>query len=246
MDKIHLVMPMAGKGSRFSNKGFSFPKPLIEIYNRPFFYWSTQSIRKFVKLQSLDFVVLQDHIDQYQIDRIIRFYFPEAGVHILPDVTEGAVITCLEGIKGIEDNYPVVFNDCDHMFRCEEFNAFCKKGFDDQVDGLLLTFLSDEDKYSFVDKDGTGRVVGTVEKKVISNEAICGCYYFKNKKIFEENAAKYLMHCLYDEYFMSGVYNIMLQSGLQVKSLKTDFHVSFGIPEEYELAKDLNYYLELI
>lgn len=33
---IHLVMPMAGSGSRFYNQGYSIPKPLIEIKGRPF------------------------------------------------------------------------------------------------------------------------------------------------------------------------------------------------------------------
>ncbi|NRX84838.1 hypothetical protein [Clostridium beijerinckii] len=38
MDKrINLIMPMAGKGSRFSSNGFEFPKPLIEINEKPFF-----------------------------------------------------------------------------------------------------------------------------------------------------------------------------------------------------------------
>ena len=39
--KIHYIMPMAGYGSRFKNMGYDVPKPLIEIYGKPFFYWST-------------------------------------------------------------------------------------------------------------------------------------------------------------------------------------------------------------
>ena len=29
--KLHLIMPMGGKGSRFSKYGYEFPKPLLEI-----------------------------------------------------------------------------------------------------------------------------------------------------------------------------------------------------------------------
>jgi len=76
--KIHLIMPMGGRGSRFSKEGFDYPKPLIRIYDRPFFYWSTRSIEKFVKLVSLDFVVLQEHVEKYSIDEEIIRYFPEA------------------------------------------------------------------------------------------------------------------------------------------------------------------------
>ena len=244
--KIHLIMPMAGRGSRFSNKGFDFPKPLIQIYNKPFFYWSIRSIEKFVELASLDFVVLQEHINNYSINKKILNLFPDARIHILPDVTDGAVITCLNGIANITDEYPVVFNDCDHLFKSTTFNEFCNNSRkDDNIDGILLTFESNESKYSFVAKDAAGNVTRTVEKEAISNEAICGCYYFHNKKIFVTSANEYLTKCHYNEYFMSGVYNVMLENGMNVQSMITDYHVPYGTPDEYEEAKRDTRYKEL-
>ncbi len=59
-DKIHLIMPMGGAGSRFFNDGFVMPKPLIKINEKPFFYWATKSISKFVEVKDITFVVLQD------------------------------------------------------------------------------------------------------------------------------------------------------------------------------------------
>lgn len=240
--KIHYIMPMAGRGSRFSKEGFDFPKPLITIYDKPFFYWSTRSIEKFVDIVTLDFVVLQEHIGKYEIDKVIKKFFPDARIHVLPEVTEGAVITCMKGIGRISDELPVVFNDCDHLFKSSNFNRFCNESFNEDIDGLLLTFTSNEPKYSFVGKNEQGNVIRTVEKKPISDEAICGCYYFKNKEIFMNCAKQYLKECNYSEYFMSGVYNVMIKKGMTVKSMRTDYHVSYGVPEEYEKAKnDINY-----
>ena len=54
--KLHLVMPMAGKGSRFLQDGFNLPKPLIKIHNKPFFYWATESIARFYSLVDITFV----------------------------------------------------------------------------------------------------------------------------------------------------------------------------------------------
>ena len=54
-------MPMGGGGTRFGNKGFDVPKPLIELQGKPFFYWATKSVEKFVDIEDLTFVVLQDH-----------------------------------------------------------------------------------------------------------------------------------------------------------------------------------------
>jgi len=233
---IHLIMPMGGRGSRFSKEGFDLPKPLIEINRKPFFYWATQSIRKFVALKSLTFVVLQEHIDEYKIDEVIISYFPEAQFVVIPDVLNGAVLTCAEGLKNIHDDAPVIFNDCDHMFDCPAFYEFCKKGNFNEVDGALLTFTSNEPKYSFLEYDTNGNVIRTVEKQAISNDAICGAYYFKNKKIFNESIDEYLRVCSYKEYFVSGLYNIMANKKQIIRGFKVAVHLPFGTPEEYDKA----------
>ena len=244
--KVHYVMPMAGRGSRFNKDGFDLPKPLLEIYGMPFFYWATRSISKFIELSSINFVVLQEHIEKFSIDKVIKKFFPKARIIALPKVTEGAVITSMKGIEEINDDLPIIFNDCDHLFKSEKFNEFCSSQFDSTVDGILLTFEANEPKYSFVEKDSNGDVIRTIEKEAISNEAICGCYYFKNKDVFLKSAEKYLINCNYNEYFMSGVYNVMLQDNWSVKSRKTDFHVPFGVPEEYIIAKKSEKYKELL
>ena len=245
MSNIHYVMPMAGRGSRFLDR-FDLPKPLLPIYGRPFFYWSTESVRKFIKPATLDFVVLQEHIERYGIDKEIQDYFPEAKFHALSNITAGAVITCINGVIDIEDDYPIVFNDCDHLFRSSAFNYYCEYGMSEEIDGILLTFSSNEPRYSFVEKDIEGKVLRTVEKEVISDEAICGCYYFRNKNIFLAAAERYLENCNYEEFYMSGVYNEMIKNGQCVRSMPVDFHIPYGTPEEYEKAKTSELYKELM
>ena len=60
--KLHLIMPMGGGGTRFGNKGFNVPKPLIMLQGHPFFYWAVQSIVKFMDVLDITFVVLQEQI----------------------------------------------------------------------------------------------------------------------------------------------------------------------------------------
>lgn len=45
---------------------------------------------------------------------------------------------------------------------------------------------------------------------------------------------------------MSGVYNVMIQDSKNIRSIKTDFHVPFGVPEEYIIAKESKKYKELL
>ena len=180
-------------------------------------------------------------MEKYDIDKKILEYYPNAKIQIINNVLNGAVFTCLEGIKLIDNDDPILFNDCDHAFLSETFYKYCMEHNFNDIDGALLTFYSNEAKYSYVALDEKNNVIETMEKKVISDKAICGAYYFKNKKIFKTAVEKYLGNCIYDEYFISGVYNIMIKNKLLIKYFPTDLHISFGTPEEYEDSKKYNF-----
>lgn len=234
--RLHLIIPMGGRGSRFFDDGFVVPKPLIKLAGRPFFYWAVQSVVKFIDVADIIFVVLQEHIDSYHIDDEIKKNYPEAKIVTIPKVLDGAVLTCLEGIREIIDDGPVLFNDCDHMFISRSFNDFCAVSDFSSPDGALLTFESNEPKYSFLEYDTSGRVVRTVEKEAVSRHAVCGAYYFKNCGVFRNVAEKYLKECSYNEFYVSGVYNILTREGKDVQGFETDVHIPFGTPEEYYSA----------
>lgn len=242
--KPHLIMPMGGAGSRFSKNGYILPKPLIEINGKPFLYWATQSIVKFVDVADITFVVLRQHVEAFQIDQVIKEYYPYARIIILEKILEGPVFTSLMGVQDIEDDAPVLFNDCDHMFRCDEINQILNRGFLEE-DGALLTFESSEPQFSYVKYDNDCNIVGTVEKKVVSVRAICGAYIFKNATVFKKCSEEYVKKCPYNECFMSGVYNVMCEQGLKVKDYLLDYHVEFGTPEEYEKAKASKFFADI-
>lgn len=239
-------MPMGGAGSRFTKNGFMVPKPLIEIHEKPFLYWATQSIEKFTDLADITFVVLNQHVAEFHVDEVIRTYYPDAKIEKVDfeDVKSGAVMTCLAGLKHIQDDQPVLFNDCDHMFRCSKFSADMNSG-NWNYDGALLTFESDQPQFSYIAYKN-GKISGTVEKKAVSSHAICGAYMVRNAQMFRDMASQYLINCNYSEFFVSGIYNEMCGEGLDVHNYTVDFHVPFGTPEEYETAKNSEYFELLV
>lgn len=242
--KTHLIMPMGGAGSRFFKNGYIIPKPLIEIEGKPFFYWATKSVSKYVDIKDIIYVVLKEHVDRFELDKIILKFFPEAKINIIQEVTSGPVFTCMEGIKSINDNLPIIINDCDHMFKCSTlYNLINKDSI--EIDGALLTFESEMPHFSYVKYDDSNNVIGTVEKQVVSNHAICGAYYFKSVQLFNRIAMTYIDNCPYKETFISGMYNIMCEKGYKIKDYVLDFHVEFGTPEEYENAKGSKFFEEL-
>ncbi len=230
---INIVIPMAGEGSRFAKFGYTVPKPLIEIRERPFFYYSTMSLVNFFAYANLIFIGLKSHNIDNLLETKIKQYFPNAKIKLLDETPPGAVLTARNAIDMIDNNYPVIFNDCDHMFYSEHMRL-SQDDFS-SYDGLLMTFFANTPIFSYVKKDDKGNVIGTVEKQVVSDEAIGGIYGFKNIELFDKASKKYIEKCSYNEFFMSGVYNME-----QIKSIKTykaDFNISFGTVEEFEAVR---------
>lgn len=233
--KLHLLQPMGGAGMRFSQDvGFDVPKPLIPIHGKPFFYWSAKSITERMPVARITFVLLQEHIDKFGLDKEVLKYFPEAQIAVLPHQLNGPVLTCLTGLSQVElaTDEALLINDCDHMLRCDEL-AFLVDNSDERFNSLV-TFKSQEPCFSYVKYDD-GKFAGTVEKKVVSEDAICGAYMYKNAQTFIDAANKLLERGTgdYAEFFLSDTYNILKDQGESVRVMSLDVHTSFGTPAEY-------------
>lgn len=236
-DKVNIVIPMAGTGSRFKELT-KIPKPLIEIKGLPFFYYSAKSLTKYFDYSKLIFIGLKNHNKDNILVNKIKSLFPDAVIKLLDKTPNGAVLTSREAIELIDNDYPVIFNDCDHIFYSEELEQ--SKNQLKNFEGFILTFNSDSTIYSYLIKDKNGNVIGTREKEVISNEAIAGVYGFKNIKIFQKASDEYLENCDYSEFYMSGLYNMStLKKGI-IKSYKTNFNISFGTANELKKVENNN------
>lgn len=234
MSGIHLVMPMAGHGSRFSKAGFDRPKPMLTLHQQPLFWWAVESVRRSIPLRSLTFVILREHVERHRIDRQIREHYPNAALIALREPTVGALVTAMEGCRDVPVTGPVIFNDCDHAFDARNLAAAAPQL--GATDGLLCHFHSQNPAYSYAAYSPSGRLERTVEKQVISDLAIAGAYGFRDRGTFMHHAANYLAVCPYDEPFMSGVYNTIVAAGGEVRGVMLERHVSFGTPAEFAAA----------
>lgn len=226
-------MPMAGRGSRFARQGIPQPKPLVELAGKPFFWWASESVRRAVPVREMVFVVLEDHVRDFAIDQRVLEFYPEARIVRVPEVTSGAAETAKIGLEALRTSGPVAINDSDHAFLCPELLRTAES-LAGEVDAALLCFASDSPAYSYAQLNDDARVIGTVEKQVVSRYAIAGCYLFSDPALFLSLYDSYRLDCPYDELFVSGLYNRLAATGGRIEKVNAKRHISFGTPEELE------------
>ena len=86
----------------------------------------------------------------------------------------------------------------------------------------------------------SGNVIKTAEKKVISDQACVGIYYFKSGKIFCDNAREMIDRDLRtnNEFYISPLYNLLIEKDLVVNTKPVEKMHIFGTPREFEFYKN--------
>lgn len=238
MRPLHIIMPMAGEGSRFLKEGWVTPKPLIQLHGVPLFKRAIGSVHADGIQMKYSFVVRQNHIDDYGIDKGIHAFLPDANIFSVQKTTRGAVETCLMAENAIEDNDAVVVMDCDLEFRSKRFIELIKESLsksDEEVcGGALVSFESDSPKYSYAEVDNNNVVLRTAEKEVISNHALCGAYFFSSGRRFKQIAHQLMneQNFAKPEYYVSLLYNYLIAAGEKVYLAPMEEYYSYGTPEE--------------
>ena len=231
---------MAGEGSRFAKAGWTTPKPLIELNGQPLFKHAISSVSADGIQMKYSFIVRHEHIDKYAIDKGIKSFLPEADVFSVFKTTRGAVETCLMAESAITDDDAIIVMDCDLEFRSKEFIRIIKSILSEPAEksngGALVSFESDQPKYSYAELGEDGLVKRTAEKEVISNHALCGAYFFSTGKEFKQIAHQLLDEPEFKkpEYYVSLLYNYMLEKGEKVYLAPMEEYYSYGTPEELQ------------
>lgn len=240
MRTLHIVMPMAGEGSRFAKAGWATPKPLIELNGQPLFKHAISSVAAEGIPMKYSFIVRQEHIDKYGIDKGIQSFLPEANIFSVMKTTRGAVETCLMAESAIADDDAVIVMDCDLEFRSAKFieiiRGILAQSLEQAEGGALVSFTSDQPKYSYAEVGDDGLVKRTAEKEVISSHALCGAYFFSTGKRFKQVAHQLLDEPEFKkpEYYVSLLYNYLLARGEKVYLAPMEEYYSYGTPEELQ------------
>ena len=240
MRKLHVIMPMAGEGSRFKQMGIDTPKPLIKANGIPFFIRSLSSIKDSFDLNDIKLtcIIQSKHNTNNELSDGIINGFPSANTVILPKLTNGAVETCLAAQPFIDEDDAILIMDCDLEWYCNGYVESIKTLLNNDnsgISGMLLSFKSDNPRYSYAAVTKDNIVYRTAEKVVISDNALIGAYYFNTANDFIFAADKLMSECKLSEikeYYISLLYNYLIKDNRTIILHKVDYFNSFGTPEE--------------
>lgn len=232
---IQIVVPMAGEGRRFAERGYTFPKPLVEIDGKPMVELVAHNVRP-REPHRFSFVCHRDHLSRFALAEVIGLVAPGSNVVAVREATRGALCSALLAADHIEPASELLIINGDQLIEggIEPFLSAAREG---SWDGYIMTFPSTHPKWSFA-RIEDGYVTCVAEKRPISNHATVGVYYFRRGAYFLEGATRMLVKdaSVGGEFFVSPVYNELILAGRRVGAMEIPrerMH-SLGTPEDVE------------
>ena len=236
-DKLNVLIPMAGAGSRFEQAGYTFPKPLIDVNGKPM-------IQVVIENLNMDanyiFVVQKAHREKYNLDTMLSLIAPGCKIVETNGLTEGAACTALLTKEHIDNDAPLFFANSDQFVEWDS-NEFMYKMNETNADGGIVTFKATHPKWSFAKiNPETGCVTEVAEKNPISDDATVGYYYWKHGSDFVKYAEEMIEKNIRvnNEFYVCPVFNQAITDNKQIRIFTASEMWGLGTPE------DLKNYLE--
>ena len=235
-DKMNVLIPMAGAGSRFANAGYTFPKPLIEVDGKPMI----QVVVENLNIEAnYTFIVQKEHYEKYSLQYLLNLIAPNCNIVQVDGLTEGAACTTLLAKEFINNDAPLVMANSDQFV---EWNSNeCLYAFNaDGIDGGIVSFKATHPKWSYAKVGEDGFVSEVAEKKPISDNATVGIYFWKKGSDYVKYAEQMIEKNIRtnNEFYVCPVFNEAIQDGKKVRIKDIERMWGIGTPE------DLNYFLE--
>ena len=177
---LNIVIPMAGRGSRFAEAGYKDPKPLIPVCGKPMIQVVVENLTPQCAHRFI-FICQNQHIKDYGLEQKLKSYAQNVEIIGIDGITEGQVCTVLKAKELIYNVDPLMTANSDQYIDFD-INDYLKDMDDRKLDGLIMTMKADDPKWSYARTDMDGLVTETAEKKVISTDATVGIFNFRRGK----------------------------------------------------------------
>lgn len=241
---MKVIIPMSGFGDRFVRAGYTDPKPLIKIDGKRIIEYIYQM---FSPNDEIIFICNDIHLKNTKMEIILKEMVPNSKIISIPNHKKGPVYTVLSTNieEYINDEEEVIVCYCDnpYLWNYEDFKKWVKNK---NSDGCILShagFHPHRLSPTFMAhiKEDKLKVLAIKEKEPytdnpVSEQASTGTYYFKKGSYIKKYFQKLMdLDLNYNgEFYVTLVYNLLIEDGLNVHCYPTDFVTVFGTPEEVQ------------
>ena len=233
---IRIVVPMGGEGKRFAERGYSFPKPLVEIVGKPMIEVVVQNLTPREPHEFI-FVCRQEHLEAFALNEVLRLIAPESSIVSMNNPTAGALCSVLLGMEYLQQDEELLVANADQYIDVS-IDAFLHAAREGSWDGYLMTFPATHPKWSYA-KVEDDQVVAVAEKRPISRNATAGLYYFRSSADFLAAAERMLLKraTVGGEFYVAPVYNefVLLGKRVGIYPIAREQMYSLGTPEDVEI-----------
>lgn len=242
---FHIVIPMAGEGSRFRQAGYTIPKPFIPVGGKPMIRWVIENMIPKETPQDLyqlrfHLIVRTSHLEQYDVSHL----FDGMGANIswsyhkTDGLTEGAACSTLLAEAEINNDDPLLIINSDQYLVWTP-DIFYNTLMNPKYDGSILTFYQpnqEDKKWSYARLSEEGLVSEVAEKVWISPYATVGLYGWKRGADFVRYAKQMIAKNIRvnNEFYVCPVYNESIAEGGQHRVLLCRGMWGLGVPEDLE------------
>lgn len=233
---VNVLIPMAGAGTRFAQAGYTLPKPLIDVDGKPM-------IQKVIDNLNIDanfiFIVQKEHYEKYNLKSYLNLMVPGCQIVLAGEIRNGAAWDTLLAKDLINSDRHLLIVNSDQFVEWDSCD-FMYAMLADHCDGGILTFNADNPKWSYAKVGDDGYVSEVAEKKVISENATVGIYYWKHGSDYVRCAEQMISKNIRvnNEFYVCPVFNEAIESYMKIKIFPIQKMWGLGTPE------DLQYFLD--
>lgn len=239
--KSTLLIPLAGKGSRFSAAGYTIPKPLIPVNDQAMI---VQAAAALPSAENQIFVCLKEHVEYHQVAEVLMQAYPSCTIATVTQVTQGQACTAALGMAHIDVSAPLIIGACDNSM-LYDYTSFKKLRDDSSTDAIVFSFRHhpsaqrNPTMYGWLTVNQENIITGVSVKKSISDNpkqdhAIVGAFYFKKAAHFlhayEQLIAKNKR--VNNEFYIDSCIGEMIDLGYTVKVFEVEHYICWGTPDD--------------
>ena len=238
---MQLVIPMAGMGRRFQDRGYTVPKPLIPVDGVPMI---ARVVRDLPRATRVVCVVHPEHVRSHGIDRLLRQLIPGCTVVQAPGLTAGQACSVRLAADLLDPADSVCVAACDntHVYDADAFRRLTADG----PECVVWTYrheprvLVHPEWYGWVRVEH-GRVRSVSVKRPISetpleDHVVSGTFWFRTARLMLEGIDRVVAsgRRVNDEVYLDAVPDDLAGAGHDVRVFEVLKYIGWGTPADLD------------